>query len=45
MIRRILDFIRSLKKDAEKAPDTLYREGYIDALDVVEEFIEDECDD
>ena len=45
MIRRILDFIRSLKKDAEKAPDTLYREGYIDALDVVEEFIEDEFDD
>ena len=45
MIRRILDFIRSLKKDAEKAPDTLYREGYIVALDVVEEFIEDEFDD
>ena len=45
MIRRILDFIRSLQTDAEKAPSTSYKEGYIDALDLVEEFIEDEFDE
>jgi hypothetical protein len=45
MIDKILDFITSLLKEIDAAPETMYRKGMEDGLQRVAEFIEDERDD
>lgn len=42
MMRRILQFVKGLMIDAEAAPDTDYRAGFLDACEQVEEYIEDQ---
>lgn len=41
----LLRFVRSLREEAEQAPRTSYREGYVDALNQVEEYAENELMD
>ena len=40
-MKQILDFVRSLLLESREAKPSLYRDGFVDALDQTEEFILD----
>ena len=44
MLSRALEFVRGLKAEAELAPESPYKAGYIDALGEVEEWISEEVE-
>ena len=41
----VLSALRRLRKQAEKAPETSYKQGYLDALDEAIEIAEEEEDE
>lgn len=43
MLQAIMAIIAKIRREADQAPDTEYRRGFFDALDLVETDIYEEC--